>query len=126
MKVLVTGSRDWTDVDAIVSAFSQLQPTLVIHGGNPNGADAIADGVARAQGIARCIFPANWARGNSAGPIRNRLMFDTTQPDIVLGFPLPQSRGTVDMLAYARTRSGCRVLEWGVDITMTEPRIRRP
>lgn len=114
MKVLVTGSRDWQDRAAITEGFAITEPTLVIHG-DAKGADSIADAVAATAGIDRAKFPANWNRhGKSAGPHRNRLMFDITQPDLVLAFPLPQSRGTWDMVEYARSK-GCAVLVRGED-----------
>lgn len=114
MKVLVTGSRDWTDRRAIEGGFDLVEPTLVIHG-DAKGADWIADTVAVTRGIDRVKFPANWnGRGKAAGPIRNRLMFDLLQPEVVLAFPLPQSRGTIDMMEYARSQ-GCAVLVHGQD-----------
>lgn len=109
MKVLVTGSRDWNDREAITRGIRLMQPTLVIHG-DAQGADWIADAVAASDGIARAKFPANWnGEGKAAGPKRNRMMFDITKPDVVLAFPLPQSVGTLDMMAYARSH-GCPVL----------------
>lgn len=114
MKVLVTGSRDWADRGAIEEGFNQLSPTLAIHG-TAQGADWIADAVAVTRGIDRVKFPANWNKhGKAAGPIRNRMMFDMTQPDVVLAFPLPQSRGTWDMVEYARSK-GAAVLVRGED-----------
>lgn len=117
MKVLVTGSRHWKDRQAIEEGFRQIPPTLVIHG-DAIGADTIANAVAATLGIDRAIFPANWSgHGKAAGPIRNRLMFDTTQPDVVLAYPLPDSCGTWDMVEYARSK-GCPVLVYGEDFTL--------
>lgn len=109
MKVLVTGSRDWVNRAAIEEGFDILEPTLVIHG-NGKGADWIAAAVAATRNLDIACFPANWnRRGPAAGPYRNRLMYDLMQPDAVLAFPLPQSRGTVDMITYAESQ-GCGVI----------------
>lgn len=114
MKVLITGSRDWGNRAAIEEGFRLLEPTLIIHG-DAKGADAIAHEVAMSAGIDVARFPANWnGHGKSAGPHRNRLMFDLIPPDAVLAFPLPQSRGPIDMIEYARSK-GCAVLVKGED-----------
>lgn len=111
MKVLVTGSREWTNWAAIYTALATLPPgSTVVHGHCPRGADHIADILARAIGHSVVRIPADWNRyGRAAGPIRNRLML-TLHPDIehVLAFPVPQSRGTVDMIRAA-TAAGKRV-----------------
>jgi hypothetical protein len=114
VKVLVTGSRDWLDRGAIEEGFDITSPSLVIHG-DARGADSIAHAVAMTRGIDVARFPANWeGRGKAAGPYRNRLMFDLLQPDIVLAFPLPHSRGTIDMIEYAESK-GCTIITKGKD-----------
>jgi hypothetical protein len=40
--------------------------------------------------------------GKRAGILRNERMLKEFKPDIVLAFPLPQSRGTVHMMEIAR------------------------
>lgn len=115
LKVLITGSRDWNDRAIITTQIRALEPTLVIHG-DALGADSIADAVAMSEGIDVVKFPANWnGRGKGAGPWRNRLMFDLIPPDVVLAFPLPQSRGTIDMIEYAEDQGNCTVLVYGRD-----------
>ncbi len=107
MKVLITGSRNWTERNVIEVGFDQVDPTLIIHG-DCKGADWIADAVAVSRGIDRVKFPANWGgRGKSAGMFRNRLMFDLMQPDVVLAFPRPESVGTIGMINYARSKDCC-------------------
>jgi hypothetical protein len=87
---------------------------LVIHG-DADGADWIADAVAQTWGVPRVKFPANWTgEGKSAGPKRNRRMFDLITPDAVLAFPMPDSVGTRDMMRYAKAK-GCPVLVCGKD-----------
>jgi hypothetical protein len=114
MKVLVTGSRDWSDRAAIERGFDAMTPTLVIHG-DAKGADSIAHEVAMSRGIDVARFPANWNKhGKAAGPHRNRLMHELMKPDVVLAFPLPQSKGTLDMMRWAEAK-GTPVLVSGVD-----------
>ena len=109
MRVLVTGSRDWQDRLAIQDALTACGATFVVHG-DAKGADWIANEVAKSLGLDVARFPANWnGRGKAAGPYRNRQMFDICKPDLVLAFPLPQSRGTLDMMAYAESQ-GCPVI----------------
>jgi hypothetical protein len=110
VKVLVTGSRDWTDEVAIRRAFENMPRDTLIIDGMARGADDLAYRVTKAMGFDHhARFPAQWDKyGTSAGPRRNRLMFDTTRPDAVFAFPLPQSRGTFDMIHYA-TAQGCSV-----------------
>lgn len=114
--VLVTGSRDWTDEAAIARALEGA--TLVIHGGS-GGADRIADDWARAEGVKREVFRADWARhGSRAGPRRNQAMVDfacalrTNASVEVHAFPLPGSRGTWDCVRRARA-AGLVVHVWG-------------
>lgn len=47
-------------------------------------------------------YPAKWAKFHkAAGPIRNQEMVDT-QPDLVVAFLLPGSKGTADAIKRAQ------------------------
>ena len=60
MKVLITGSRDWTDVETIVEELSKFPPgTIVVHGAC-RGADNVADAIAEALGLDVRKYPAAW------------------------------------------------------------------
>lgn len=103
MVVLVTGSRNHKDKDLIWSALDDLPISELIEGG-ARGADALARGYCREHGIKVCTHNAGWGRyGRRAGPIRNQTMLDL-HPDILLvvAFPLPESKGTWDMVRRAR------------------------
>ena len=105
MRVLVTGSRDWQDWDTIREVLQSIDhgetERILIHG-EARGADFIAAEIARALGWQVWSYPADWeAHGKGAGPIRNQQMLDEGQPDLVMAFPLPQSRGTWDMVRRA-------------------------
>ncbi|MCP9207784.1 DUF2493 domain-containing protein [Streptomyces cucumeris] len=101
MKILVTGSRDWTDARtieleifrALYEAKAPHHEAVLIHGACPTGADALADEYARATGMHIIRRPADWDRwGKSAGAIRNAELVDLA-PDICLAFIRNGSRG---------------------------------
>ena len=128
MRILITGSRRWTDQDAvqraIASALAGEDHATVVHGDAP-GADTCADAAARVFGLAVEPHPADWAtcspncqhatRTNAqgsvycphAGPRRNQAMVDLGG-DVCLAFPLPGSLGTWDLVHRAR-RAGIPV-----------------
>lgn len=107
-RILVTGSRNWTDEATIEQALEDarrrlvgLGPVTLVHGGCPTGADVIADRTWRAWGLPVEVHPADWERyGRRAGPIRNQHMVDLGA-DLVLAFPLGDSRGTRGCIAAA-------------------------
>lgn len=90
-RVLVTGSRTWTDWAVVSAALTELRMEhgrrlVVVHGACSEGADHLADLWARATGTRVQRFPANWIRyGRAAGPIRNVAMV-TTGPNLCLAF----------------------------------------
>lgn len=51
--------------------------------------------------VAAC--PADWKKhGKAAGPIRNQSMLTEHKPDLVIAFPLGESKGTRDMIRKAK------------------------
>ncbi|MCB5179532.1 SLOG family protein [Streptomyces antimicrobicus] len=113
MKILVTGSRDWGDSQAVEAAiFRALYETktthreaVLIHGACPTGADAQAAQYAASMGMRVLPFPAQWGRwGKSAGFIRNAEMVGL-EPDICLAFIRNGSRGA-SMTADLAERAG--------------------
>lgn len=101
MKVLVFGSRAWTDVELITNRLTRLpQDTVLIHGA-ACGADTIAGVIGEALGFTVMSYPADWeTHGKQAGPIRNQLMLaENTDVTLALGFIVgDDSRGSEDML----------------------------
>lgn len=108
-RVLVTGSREWTDravIRTALEALSDYQPTpeliTIVHGAAV-GADTIADEEAKALGYTREPYPIpkeEWRPPHlhgvidySVGPRRNQRMLDTGV-DLVLAFPHGISKGT--------------------------------
>lgn len=101
-RILITGSRDWDNPDAIEDAILDLNnwnpidwdEVVIVHGDCPTGADAMAQKFAEETGIATERHPADWNKhGRAAGPIRNKQMVDLGA-DIVLAFPKGKSAGT--------------------------------
>ena len=115
--ILVTGSRDWNNEQAIRDVLEQFKGrnVLVIHGA-ALGADDIAAHEASRLGYWTNPHPADWRKhGRKAGPMRNtamvaRLVELATRGDEchVFAFPLPDSRGTWDCVNKAKA-AGFRV-----------------
>jgi hypothetical protein len=107
MRVLITGSRSWTDRTTIERVIADLPAgTTIIHGG-AHGADTIAGDCATARGLAVEVYPvtpAEWTRyGKAAGPMRNARMLAESRPDLVIAFRAPGvSKGTDGMVRLAR------------------------
>jgi YspA, cpYpsA-related SLOG family len=107
MRVLVCGSRNYTDAAAIDRYLDGLKEvTLVIEGG-ALGADRLAREWAIRHGVPFLTFEADWQTyGRSAGPIRNTVMLEEGKPDLAGAFPtdgrLAQSRGTRNMVEKLR------------------------
>lgn len=112
-RLLVTGSRDWTDqvvvIEALWKAVSDLggmgmgdeEPITLVHGAAP-GADAIASMVWATNQHPEEPHPAQWAaHGNAAGPIRNKEMVDLGA-DLCLAFHKNGSRGTQNTIDLCR------------------------
>lgn len=98
--LVVTGSRHWTDRAVVEDALRRLPVGRLAHGG-ARGLDTIAAEVATELGWEVVAYPADWSQGKRAGSERNVRMVDAERPDIVLAFPLPQSRGTWHCARYA-------------------------
>ncbi|MHB1524969.1 MAG: DUF2493 domain-containing protein [Candidatus Dormibacteria bacterium] len=119
-RVLICGSRVWTDRVAIEAVVAQMPLGSVVIVGGATGADTLAEVAARAAGLQCEVYPADWGLyGRRAGPIRNRAMLREGRPDVVVAFhaDLWGSRGTADMVRVAqaaglpvwlvRDRDGC-------------------
>ena len=106
MKILVCGSRTFTDADAIereLRAYTQYEPNATVIEGAARGADIIAGNVAHRMGFIIEEYPADWNKyGKRAGFIRNTEMLAKGRPDIVIAFWDGQSRGTAMMIEIAK------------------------
>lgn len=88
MRVLVCGSREWTDGDHIYKVLKAMSPQikLIIQGG-ARGADLFALAAAKKLRLPYVTFEADWEKhGKAAGPIRNAQMLRDAKPTLVLIF----------------------------------------
>lgn len=102
MRVLVCGSRDFNDGELLEDVLKQWDIQTIIHG-KARGADTLAGEYGKTNSIPVIEFPALWDKyGKSAGPIRNRQMLLEGEPDLVVAFRRPNSRGTQNMIDQSR------------------------
>lgn len=113
-RVLVTGSRRWTDTAKVYSALFDTvvvvdSDVTVVHGGCPTGADAIAEDIVNAWPalVVTEVHPADWSKGKRAGPIRNKEMV-ALGADVCLAFIDKDSIGSVQC-AKAAEKAGISV-----------------
>jgi SLOG family YspA-like protein len=131
MRILVTGDRHYNRGDYIASMFKVLTDGIqttkgllklndmntIIEGG-ASGADSLAGQFGTALGWEIDVYEADWNRyGRGAGPKRNKLMYEGSNPDVVLAFHrrIMDSRGTKHMVNYVlKQKDHCPViLVWG-------------
>jgi len=110
MKVVICGSRDWSDAEPIVGRVDQLPVgTLVIHGKEERGADRLAGEAAKKRGLHVAEVEALWnVYGRPrAGGIRNAAMLELCPLFVIAfsvhtdGLPTP---GTASMIGLASER----------------------
>ncbi len=101
-KLLVSGGRDFNDVDFVVDYLMRIHKsknvTMLISGG-ARGVDTIAELWAKELGIItdiHYITDSDWKKhGKKAGILRNKQMLDESKPDGVFCFP--GNNGTANM-----------------------------
>lgn len=117
MRLLICGSRDWTDKGAIIRAVHWLMKMetidIIIEGENGKrdrtgrvikGADLLAREVADEMDIPVDPYRPDWSRGLRGGPERNTRMLIEGKPDLVMAFHehlFGKSKGTKDMVRQA-------------------------
>lgn len=120
MRILITGSRSWTDKVAIADAirqawidFGKPYRVTVVHGG-ARGADYIAGVFAKRMNFdveVHALDDAAWNKyGKAAGPKRNQEMVDKGA-DICLAFIKNESKGATGCAAMAE-KAGIPVKVW--------------
>ena len=111
-RILITGSRDWTDVDLIFDALNAVLGKVgtditVVHGG-ARGADNLAGTWASIHEITEEIHRADWEKhGKRAGMVRNAVMVNKGA-DICLAFIRNESPGAT-MAAGLAEKAGIPV-----------------
>jgi hypothetical protein len=102
-RVLVTGSRTWTDTTVIRAALAAVwrPDTVLVSGACPNGADALCEACWRRWGGPVERHPAHWRRhGRGAGFIRNQHLV-SLGADLCLAFIRDNSPGASHTAALA-------------------------
>lgn len=108
MDLIVTGGRNYSDVNHVKRVLDLFDYSLLVHGG-ATGADSIGAFHAQTQNIETKAFRALWAKhGAAAGPIRNKEMLTAHPNAVVVAFP--GGKGTADCVAQAK-KLGMIVLE---------------
>jgi hypothetical protein len=120
MKVIIAGGRNITSVGHVRRAIgsSNFTITEVISGG-AKGVDKLGEDFAKAAGIDLAIFPANWAVGKKAGPVRNMRMARYAMSDVskkggLIAIWDGVSKGTKSMIDIATTL-GLKVFIYRID-----------
>jgi hypothetical protein len=103
MRVIIAGSRDFTNYQFLVDSIYQLnysEWTEIVSGG-AKGADTLGEQFAMSHKIPLTVFIADWKRyGNAAGPIRNNQMAENA--DMLVAFWDGKSKGTKNMIETAQ------------------------
>lgn len=86
MRVLVCGSRDWTDRARIWQRLRLLEPETVVVHGAARGADLMAAEIARVLGLGVDPFPADWNVTMQTRPEMTRERRDGSLYDAEAGF----------------------------------------
>lgn len=98
MKLIIAGTRTFSDYELLKSSVQELQIEITkIISGHAEGADLLGEQYAHENGIGVIQFPAKWREyGKSAGPIRNKEM--ANDADILIAFWDGESPGTKNMI----------------------------
>jgi hypothetical protein len=101
-RVLITGSRDWTDRQSIAQALiecrdgyprTDTRKMLLVSGACPTGADRIAEEYAKAWGWEIELHPADWQQHGKAAGFRRNAEMVNAGADVCLAFIKDGSRG---------------------------------
>jgi hypothetical protein len=123
-RVLVTGSRNWTDEEAIADALAghwHDGNALLVTGACPCGADEIAERIWRSCGGQIERHPADWTTGRDAGMRRNAAIV-ALGADVCLAFIRDGSPGATHAVHLAE-QAGIPVHRFQAETTPVSPEI---
>lgn len=125
IKLLVTGDRNWNNIDLVANVLSDYIGTdVLLVNGYADGLDKIAHILAENFHIDVIAVPAHWRHsetcpknckeicGKPAGAIRNKKMYDNYSPfDEILAFhnDIQNSKGTKNMINYAISKGYTKI-----------------
>ncbi len=124
-RILVTGSRSWSDRGAVHDAIcaeatwrcplgTRWSEMTLIHGA-ARGLDTLAADIAAEIGMQIEAYPADWETfGKAAGHRRNAVMV-ASGADVALAFPLGESRGTRGCMRLCE-KAGIKVINYGDEV----------
>lgn len=100
MRVAIVGSREYSDINAIVEYINSLPEDTIVVTGGARGVDQIAEAAARKRGLKVAIHLADWDTfGKAAGQIRNQKVVDDC--DKLVAFWDGTSPGTKGAISLA-------------------------
>jgi len=100
MRVLIAGSRNYSDLAGVKKYVLALPEGTVVLSGMARGVDATAAVAAKERGLEVEIFPAEWSKyGTKAGIMRNMEMVNSAA--FVVCFWDGESSGTAHTMNYA-------------------------
>lgn len=111
LRIIIAGSRGFSDYETLKITVDHFivnesvgdpEPGVEIVSGMAKGADLLGVQYANERGYKVLEFPADWSRGRSAGPQRNRDMANTANACVV--FWDGKSRGTASMISLAKSK----------------------
>ena len=107
MKVIIGGSRDFSDYELFSNVVSECLSRLAVDGkivilsGHCRGTDQMAERFAGERSFLLEIYPADWRMGRGAGPQRNKRMVEAA--DAVIAFS-GGGRGTESLIELAKKK----------------------
>jgi hypothetical protein len=100
MRVAIVGSREYLDLDSVVSYVADLPIDTVVITGGAKGVDKTTEAAARRRGLEVVVHYANWnLYGKAAGQIRNQVVVDDC--DRLVAFWDGTSPGTKGAISLA-------------------------
>ena len=105
--VLVTGGRDYADIDAVDAVVNELPPETLIVNGGADGADSLVNEAAIKYGYPCATLPFYHWHGRAGGHIRNGDMVEIVRALRDAGWlvkvvAFPGGRGTANCVQQAR------------------------
>lgn len=105
-RVIVAGSRDFTDYDLLKSKLDFLlknRNNIIIVSGTAKGADKLGEQYAKERGYKIAEYPADWSLGKKAGYLRNKQMAENADAAVI--FWDGESPGSKHMIDLAKEKN---------------------